>query len=172
MPLGNDCLVGRRQANISGWPLDLQIQPGDSLIVDLSTVLRGYWSDSCGTYYAGEPSERQVAMHRTVEGALAFAISLVRPGAIAHEIDRQVRQFIADAGYPVYPHHTGHGVGVTGHEAPRIVPYSEDVLQEGMVIMLEPGIYLPGETAVRLEHAVLVIASGAEVLTTFDTRLP
>jgi Xaa-Pro dipeptidase len=172
VPLGNDCLVGRRQANISGWPLDLQIQPSDSLIVDLSTVLHGYWSDSCGTYYAGEPSERQVAMHRTVEGALAFAISLVRPGAIAHEIDRQVRQFIADVGYPVYPHHTGHGVGVTGHEAPRIVPYSEDVLQEGMVIMLEPGIYLPGETAVRLEHAVLVIASGAEVLTTFDTRLP
>jgi Xaa-Pro aminopeptidase len=64
-----------------------------------------------------------------------------------------------------------HGVGVTGHEAPRIVPYSEDVPQEGMVIMLEPGIYLPGETAVRLEHAVLVIASGAEVLTTFDTTL-
>jgi Xaa-Pro aminopeptidase len=79
-----------------------------------------------------------------------------------------VRQFIAAAGYPVYPHHTGHGVGVTGHEAPRIVPYNNEVLAEGMVIMLEPGIYLPGETGVRLEDALLVTATGAEVLTRHD----
>ena len=172
VPLGNDCVVGYREANIGGWPLDLEIRPGDSLIVDLSTIRYGYWSDSCGTYYAGEPSARQVAMHHTAEQALALAISLIRPGAVAREIDRQVRQFIAGAGYPVYPHHTGHSVGVTGHEAPRIVPYNEETLQEGMVLMLEPGIYIPGETSVRLEDAVLVTANGAEVLTKFDKGLP
>ncbi|MCS7221002.1 MAG: Xaa-Pro peptidase family protein [Anaerolineae bacterium] len=172
VPLGNDCLVGYRQANISGWPLDLGLRPHDSLIVDLSTVLHGYWSDSCATYYAVEPTPQQIAMHRTVERALEFAISLVRPGAVAREIDRQVRQFIADAGYPVYPHHTGHGIGVTSHEAPRIVPYNDEVLEEGMVILLEPGIYLPGETAVRLEDAVLVTADGAELLTHHDKGLP
>lgn len=170
--LGNDCIVGYREFNVGGWPLDYEIRPGDSFIVDLSTQLHGYWSDSCGTYYAGEPSAEQKKMHRVVEDALEFAISLVRPGAVAREIDQQVRRFIADAGYPVYEHHTGHGVGVTGHEAPRIVPYNDEALQAGMVIMLEPGIYLPGETAVRLEDAVLVTSDGAEVLTHHDKRLP
>jgi Xaa-Pro aminopeptidase len=172
VPLGNDCVVGYRQANIGGWPLDLTIRPGDSVVVDLSTILDGYWSDSCGTYYAGAPDERQVAMHHTAAAALEFAISLVRPGAVSGEIDARVRQFIADAGYPVYPHHTGHGVGVTGHEEPRIVPYNTMPLAPGMVILLEPGIYFPGVTSVRLEDAVLVTDDGTEVLSKHDKSLP
>ena len=172
VPLGNDCVVGYRENNIGGWPLAYEIRPHDSLIVGLSAILYGYWSDSCATYYAGEPTPKQVAMHRTALAALEFAISLVRPGAVAQEIDQKVRQFIAAAGYPVYPHHTGHSVGVIGHEAPRIVPYNEEVLQEGMVIMLEPGIYLPGETSVRLEDALLVTSDGVEVLTKHDKSLP
>jgi Xaa-Pro aminopeptidase len=172
VPLGNDCVVGYRENNIGGWPLDYEIRPHDSLIVDLSTILYGYWSDSCATYYAGEPSARQVVLHRAAQEALEFAISLVRPGAVAREIDQKVRTFIAEAGYPVYPHHTGHGIGVIGHESPRIVPYNEERLEEGMVILLEPGIYLPGETGVRLEDAVLVTTDGAEVLTKHDKSLP
>lgn len=172
VPLGNDCIVGQRQVNFTGWPLDYAIKPNDSIIVDLGTGLHGYWSDGCGTYYANEPTPQQVAMHETVAKALELAISLIRPGVVAGEIDRKVRQLIADAGYPEYPHHTGHGVGASSHEAPRIVPYSKEVLEEGMVIMLEPGIYLPGETGVRLEDGVLVTADGAEVLTRHDKGLP
>jgi Xaa-Pro dipeptidase len=170
--VGNDCTVGYRDMNIGGWPGTWPIRPGDSFIVDLSTQLGGYWSDSCATYYAGPPSERQVAMHRTARAALELAISLARPGAVAGEIDRQVRQLIADAGYPVYPHHTGHGVGATSHEEPRIVPYSRLALEPGMVVMLEPGIYFPGETAVRLEHAVLVTEGAPELLTSHAVDLP
>jgi Xaa-Pro aminopeptidase len=170
VPLGNDCTVGRR-AHSGGWPLDVEIQPGDSFVVDLSTQLHGYWSDSCCTYYAGEPNQRQAAMHRTVLEALELAISLVKPGAVASEIDRRVRQFMVGAGYPVYFHHTGHAVGVSGHEEPRIVPYNDTQLEAGMVLMLEPGVYFPGETAVRLEDAVLVTDSGAEVLTKHDKSL-
>lgn len=165
VPLGNDCVVGYRQNNIGGWPGDLRIGESDSVIVDLSTVRHGYWSDSCATYYATEPSPDQVKAHHMIEEALAFAISLVRPGMQAKEIDRQVRRFIEDRGYPVYPHHTGHGVGVTGHEEPRIVPYNEITLEAGMVIMLEPGTYFPGEWGVRLEDALLVTEDGAEVIT-------
>lgn len=172
VPLGNDCVVGYREQNIGGWPLDYKIRPHDSLIVDLSTILHGYWSDSCATYFAGEPTPQQVAIYRVVSQALDLAISLVKPGAVAREIDQKVRQFITDAGYPVYPHHTGHGVGVIGHEAPRIVPYNNEVIQEGMVIMVEPAIYLPGETGVRLEDALLVTSDGAEVLTKHDKSLP
>ncbi len=163
--VGNDCIVGHRQENIGAWPLDYEILPKDSFIVDISTVLRGYWSDSCATYYAGERTPKQAKMHQTVKDALEYGISLVRPGVVAKDIDQKLRQFIADAGYPVYPHHTGHGVGAAGHEAPRIVPYNDEVLQEGMVIMLEPGIYFPGETSVRLEDGLLVTKDGAEILT-------
>lgn len=172
VPMGNDCVVGYRQENIGGWPLDYALRPGDSLIVDLSTILHGYWSDSCATYVAGEVSARQRAIHTVVSQALALGASLLRPGAVTGDIDRRLRQFIADAGYPVYPHHTGHGVGVTGHEAPRIVPYGQDVLAPGMVILLEPGIYFPGETGVRLEDAFLITDDGALQLTTHDKALP
>ena len=171
VPLGNDCTVGTREGNIGGWPGTAALGPHDSIIVDLSTVLHGYWSDSCVTYVAGEATSEQAAIHRVVSDALEFAIGLLRPGAMAKKVDEQVRAFIAEAGYPVYPHHTGHGVGVSGHEEPRIVPYNEQVLEPGMVIMLEPGIYLPGKTGVRLEDAVLVTEDGPEVLTHYDKAL-
>ena len=173
VPLGNDCVVGHRPGNnIGGWPLNHEIRPRDSLILDLSTQLHGYWSDSCATYYPNEPTRKQITMHKIVTEALELSISLVRPGVVAKDIDLKVRQFIAGTGYPVYPHHTGHGVGVSGHEAPRIVPYDNQVLADGMVILLEPGIYFPGETAVRLEDAVLVTPDGAELLTGHDKSLP
>ncbi len=172
VPLGNDCVVGYRKENIGGWPLDYEIHAGDSVIVDLSTILHGYWSDSCATYYAGEPSAKQRAMHTTAQRALELAISLVKPGAVARDIDHQVREFMRKENYPVYPHHTGHSLGVTSHEDPRIVPYNDMTLQENMVIMLEPGIYFPEETSVRLEDAVLVKKDGAEILTHHDKSIP
>jgi Xaa-Pro dipeptidase len=174
MPLGNDCIVTYREGegnNIGGWPLDYVIKEDTALIVDLSTRDAGYWSDSCGTYYPQSPTPQQAAMHRMAQEALDYAISLIRPGAVAREVDEKVREFVRKSGYPVYPHHTGHGVGVSPHEEPRIVPYSDTVLQAGMVIMLEPGTYLTNQTGVRLEDAVLVTPDGAEVLTTHDKSL-
>ncbi len=168
---GNDCVVSYRENNIGGWPGELELRPGDSLMVDLSTRVDGYWSDSCATYYVSEPSEKQKAMHRLAAQALEFGISLVRPGVLVNEIDRKVRQFISDAGYPVYPHHTGHSVGVSTHEEPRIVPYNTLALEPGMVLMLEPGIYFPKEAAVRLEDAVLVTTGAAQVLTKHDKSM-
>src|SRR5450432_235113 len=70
VPLGNDCVVGHRARNDGGWPLDNEIRPNDSVIVDISVVLDGYWSDSCATYYAGERTAQQEEMHRTTLSAL------------------------------------------------------------------------------------------------------
>lgn len=168
VPFGNDCVVNYREGNIGGLPGDLALHPGDSVIVDISTRVDGYWSDSCAVYYVSGPNAKQKAMHDTAAKALDYAISLIKPGAIANEIDQKVRKFMADAGYPVYPHHTGHGLGASTHEDPRIVPYNTISLEAGMVVMLEPGIYFPKEAAVRLEDAVLVTKDGAEVLTKHD----
>lgn len=172
VPMGNDCVVGYRQNNIGGAPLAYEIRAGDSVIVDLSTLAHGYWSDSCATYYAGEPSAKQRALHATLERALAFGLALLKPGAVARDIDAQMREFMRRAGYTVYPHHTGHSLGVTGHEDPRLVPYNDMTLQENMVIMLEPGIYFSGETSGRLEDAALITRDGAEILTHHDKTLP
>ena len=171
MQMGNDCIVGHRPANMSAAPLDYEIMADDSFILDLSVVVDGYWTDSCATYYAGRPTAQQIELHKFVEEALAFAVSLIRPGVMAQEVDRQVRRYMADGGYEVYPHHTGHGIGLTGHEAPRIVPYNQELIEEGHVIMLEPGIYIPGVTGVRLEDAFLVTANGAERLSHHDKSL-
>ncbi len=165
IPLGNDCIVGTRDWNVGGWPLDRPLNDGDSIIVDLSTIREGYWSDSCATYVAGTPTVDQEALHKVVTEALALGASMLRPGAIAGDIDQTLRRHITKAGFPDYPHHTGHGIGVTGHEAPRFVPGSKEMLKPGMVVMLEPGSYLPGRTGVRLEDGFLITETGAEQLT-------
>ncbi len=165
VPLGNDCVVSYREDNSGGFPCDLPLRPNDSLLLDLGAHYRGYWSDSCATYYPIEQSKDQARMYQTVFDALDLAISLVKPGRKANEIDWKVRELIEKSGYPIYPHHTGHGVGTTSHEEPRITPYNQNRLETGMVILLEPGIYIPEEAAVRLEDAVLVTETGAKILT-------
>lgn len=166
--IGNDCVTSAREANIGGWPKDQLINQGDNITLDIGVFSQGYWSDSCRAYYTHELTPQQHALHRHVEEALDYAISLIKPGAVAKEIDQKVRAMIEKAGHGVYPHHTGHGIGVAAHEAPRIVPYNDEILQPGMVIMLEPGIYIPGQISIRLEDAVLVTDDGAEVLTDYD----
>jgi Xaa-Pro aminopeptidase len=168
VPIGNDCVVGSREQNIGGWPEDRELHPGESIIVDISVILDGYWSDSCATYYAGERSAEKAKLHHTVREALSLASSLLRPGAVAGDVDRQVREFLTGKGYQSYPHHTGHGVGTSGHESPRLVPGSPDILQPGNVVAVEPGIYLPREIGIRLEDVFLITPTGAEVLTHHD----
>jgi Xaa-Pro aminopeptidase len=166
IPLGNDCVVTYRSPNnMGGPPRDYPIRVDTALIVDLSVNCKGYWSDSCATYYANPLTPEQTQLRQVVESALDFGASLLRPGVLASAIDQQVREFIKKSGYTVYPHHTGHAVGVSIHEEPRLVPYNHIPLAENMVIMLEPGIYFPGKTGVRLENAYRITRNGRELLT-------
>jgi Xaa-Pro aminopeptidase len=168
--IGHDCIASSHAVNIGDYPTATILQVGDSLTVDLGANYRNYWSDSCMTYFVSDPTPQQTQAERAVQEALELAISLVKPGVKANFIDQQTRAHLEKHGYPVYPHHTGHGIGVSAHEAPRLAPYNEEVLQAGMVIMLEPGIYLPHQISIRHEHAVLVTHDGAEVLTQHDMR--
>jgi Xaa-Pro aminopeptidase len=125
----------------------------------------GYWGDNSGIHFAGQPSSELKKVYSVVLEALRAGIQAVKPGLRACDLDSLLRSFIRDRGYPVYPHHSGHGIGTSYHEEPRIVPYNPLQLQPGMVIALEPGIYLPGVGGVRLENVVLVTESSFELLT-------
>ncbi len=165
LPLLADLVGGLRTAEVGGPPGAYVLQEGDPLILDMVPRLDGYWGDNAATYFVGEPSAELRAMYTLSRDTLYRGIDAVKPGVKAKDLDSLLRNAIRNAGYEPYPHHSGHGVGVTYHEEPRIVPYNEMTLEAGMVILLEPGVYVPGVGGVRLEHALLITPDGCEVLT-------
>jgi len=165
LPLLADFVGGSRTGDIGGLPNNRQIAEGEWILADIVPRLGNYWGDICNVVPAGEPTARYHELKTVASDALDFAISLIKPGAITGEIDRQVRDFISRAGYTPYPHHTGHGIGVCYHEAPRVVTGDNTPLEENMVIAIEPGVYFPGDCGVRMEDIMRVTATGVEVLT-------
>lgn len=157
-PLLADLVSGPRTAGVGGPPTPRAIGRGELVLCDLAPRVGGWWGDSCATVvWGGEVRDEVRAAHARVAEALERALDLVRPGAVAGDVDAAVR-----AGLD-YPHHTGHGIGSAYHEAPRLVPGAPTVLREGMVIALEPGFYAPSY-GIRLEHVVRVTADGCEDL--------
>jgi Xaa-Pro dipeptidase len=146
------------------------LRAGDFVLADTSPWLRGAWSDSANAVVVGAPSAEQRRMFDAVRAALALAIDLCRPGTVTGDVDRKVRESLASWGAS-YAHHTGHGIGASWAERPRIIAGSGDVIDEGMVLALEPAIYAAGLGGIRLEHVICVRAGGNEVLTQFEHTL-
>jgi Xaa-Pro aminopeptidase len=165
VPMLADLASGLRCADIGGPPTSRVLQPGDGVIFDFVPRLDGIWGDCCDTLYVGAPSAELKKLRQVSLDALRKGTAAVRPGVRACDLDALLRQHVRDAGYEPYPHHSGHGIGAAYHEAPRIVPYDTTVLEAGMVIALEPGVYVPGLGGARVEDVVLVTHDGCEVLT-------
>jgi Xaa-Pro dipeptidase len=147
-----------------------RLERGDLVLTDTSPWLDGAWSDTASAVAVGEPTREQQELFDAVRRALELAIDLCRPGAVASDVDRRVRESLA--GWDgVYSHHTGHGIGASWSEEPRIVPYNDLRLEEEMVIAVEPGIYRPGWGGIRLEDVFVVRAGGNELLTHFEHGL-
>ena len=142
------------------------------VVLDYGVVLDGYCSDMTRTVHLGKASGEARILHRAVLEAQLAAISVVRAGATAGEVDWAARQELRRAKLDrFFTHSTGHGVGLEVHELPRLAVGNDAVLQPGMVITIEPGVYLPGKCGIRIEDMVLVTERGYEVLTPVNKEL-
>jgi Xaa-Pro aminopeptidase len=157
---------GPRSALPHGRAYDQPIKPGAFVVCDFGVILRGYCSDQTRTVWVGEAPKEARDVYEAVREAQQAAVDAVRPGTSVGEIDAAARKVLRSAGLGRYfTHSTGHGVGLEIHEAPRVAAGQTEVLQPGMVITIEPGVYFPGKWGVRIEDMVAVTASGCEVLT-------
>jgi len=146
------------------------VQAGDLVLTDTSPWIDGGWADTANAVFVGTPDRTTRERFDAVRRALHEGIGLCRPGAVAKDIDKKVRELLEEHG-PTYPHHTGHRIGAAWSEEPRITPYCEERIEEGMVLALEPAIYLAGGGGIRLEHTFLVGAQDNEILTRFEHTL-
>lgn len=136
------------------------------LLVDMGVVYDGYHSDLTRPIFLGKMNSLHKKIRQIVWDAQRLGIAKAGPGVPASEVDAACREYIRKAGYAEYfGHGTGHGVGLEIHEAPTVSPKSRTILKPGMVITVEPGIYLPGKFGVRIEDMVLITEKGHEVLT-------
>jgi len=148
------------------------IEANQPVMIDMGLILNGYCSDMTRTFVVGEPDSHYLAIHRLVRRAQLAAIAEIREGVEAAHVDKIARDIIADAGYgPAFGHSLGHGVGIAVHEEPRLSSRNGKKLRAGMVVTVEPGIYIPGWGGVRLENMVVVRADGCELLNKNSTWL-
>ena len=144
------------------------LQEGDVVLFDIGGRYDNYCSDMTRTFFWGEPSEESVRIHDIVRQANEAAEALIRPGVRFCDLDRAARKVIEDAGYgPYFTHRLGHSIGLQDHEPGDVSAVNTDTVQPGMTFSIEPGIYLPGRTGVRIEDLVLVTENGAEILNSY-----
>lgn len=157
---------GWRGALPHGRASSKQVEKGEFLTMDFGAVLSGYCSDITRTVVFGEPNEKQRKIYSLVLQAQLAGIQAVKPGVTGREVDAVARKVIEEAGYGAYfGHGLGHSVGLAIHEGPNLNPREERFLQPGMVVTVEPGIYIPDWGGVRIEDMVVVTDDGCEILT-------
>jgi Xaa-Pro aminopeptidase len=163
---------GSRTALPHGVATDKVIERGDPVMIDIGCRRHGYCSDITRIVLCGEePPGRWRELYDLVDAARAAALAALRAGTACAEVDAVARDVIAAAGYgEAFRHGTGHGVGLDIHEAPALSARSEDRLEAGMVVTVEPAVYLPGEFGIRIEDLALVTDTGCERLTALDTE--
>ncbi|HHW27816.1 MAG TPA: aminopeptidase P family protein [Firmicutes bacterium] len=157
---------GERSSLPHGTPTGKTLADGDFVTFDFGATYQGYHSDETRTFVIGHLDKKHEEVYGIVLEAQEAALRAVKPGVLARDVDLAGRKVIEDAGYGEYfGHGIGHGVGLEIHEGPSVSVKSETVLEPGMVITIEPGIYIPGFGGVRVEELVVVTDDGMRVLT-------
>jgi len=157
---------GARSALPHGRASQAEIPAKGFVVCDFGVILTGYCSDMTRTVYVGSPEPEAQRLYSAVQEAQQAALDAIKPGQTTSEVDSAARKRLRRAGLGRYfSHSTGHGVGLEIHEAPRVAAGQTEVLRPGMVITVEPGVYLPGRWGVRIEDTVVVTEQGCEILT-------
>ena len=147
-------------------PGDVKLKKGMPVLVDIGVNYKHYHSDMTRVPFFGKPSSKMIEIYEVVKKAQEAALKLCKPGTVIGEIDAAARKVISDSGYGEYfTHSLGHGVGLEIHELPVMRGTNRQALESGMVITIEPGVYLPGEGGVRLEDSIVITPKGYEDLT-------
>jgi Xaa-Pro aminopeptidase len=136
------------------------------VVCDFGVILAGYCSDMTRTVHVGRPQPEARSSYEAVREAQQSALDAVKPGVTSGEIDQAARKLLYNHGLgKFFTHSTGHGLGLEIHEAPKLAAAGTEVLRPGMVVTVEPGVYLPGKWGVRIEDTVVVTETGCEILT-------
>jgi Xaa-Pro aminopeptidase len=145
---------------------NVPLKKGDIVLLDIGVTLNHYHSDMTRTVFFGPPQKELAKIYEITKLAKEAALKLTKPGVKIKALDEAARSHIEKKGYgDKFSHGLGHGVGLEVHEAPSVNGKSKAILEEGMVITVEPGIYLPKLGGVRLEDTVVVTKSGYQSLT-------
>jgi Xaa-Pro aminopeptidase len=147
-------------------PTQRKLRNKEPVVLDVGVKLNGYCSDITRTVFLGEPAPEFRKIYQIVRQAQVTALGEVKPGVDSNHPDAVARQVITNEGFGEYfGHALGHGVGLATHEGPRLGPRDPVKLTKGMVVTVEPGIYIPGKGGVRLEEMVVIEENGSRVLT-------
>ncbi len=162
--------AGPNSAKPHHRPTGRNVGHGESVVVDFGATFEGYRSDMTRTFFVGgEPEGELARVFEVVRDSQARGVAAVAPGVGCKEVDEVCRKVIAEAGWAErFEHGTGHGVGLDIHEAPTVSPLGTATLGAGMVVTVEPGIYLPGTGGVRIEDTLAVTETGSRALTNFS----
>lgn len=153
-------------------PTDRPIQKGEPILLDWGAVLDHYCSDTSRTVILGPPDETFTNVYHTVLEAQHKAIDAITSGASTKAVDAVARDYIGDNGYAgKFGHGLGHGTGLAVHEGPRLSPIKETTLESGMIVTVEPGIYLSDWGGIRIENQVVVGQNGPTVLNGLSTSI-
>ena len=156
-------ITGKKTSLPHGIPSDDVVREGDFFTFDIGSIYEGYHSDTTRTIAVKSASEEMQRVYNIVLRGQIAALKVIKAGAKCSDVDKAARDIINNEGFGDYfGHATGHGVGLEIHEAPTVSMRSDTVLQEGMVITDEPGIYLPNKFGVRIEDMVCVTKQGCE----------
>lgn len=153
-------------------PSHRPLAAGETIVIDMGLIVAGYCSDMTRTIVLGTPDAQTVTLFQLVRQAQRAGLAALRPGASGREVDAAAREVIKRAGYgPNFGHSLGHGVGLAVHEAPALSARNRKPLRSGMVVTVEPGIYVQGWGGVRLENMAVLTEQGHEVLNQDTTFL-
>ena len=166
-----DFISGKRTCEIEGSATDKVIEKSDTIIVDALCAYNGVYCDTTRTFICGEPTEEQRKVYLLLCQLLEETKELLRPGVKAGGIFRYMNRRLKEEGYEGLVHHAGHGLGHSWYEQPYLIEDNEMVLEEDMLIALEPGIYLPDKFGMRIENNYRVTKDGGVDVFGYTIRL-